>query len=38
MLALVEMPLTLALSWEGRGDDGVACGARFERFGVARGL
>lgn len=30
VLALVERPLTLTLSPEGRGDDGGACGARFE--------
>lgn len=30
VLALFERPLTLTLSPEGRGDDGGACGARFE--------
>jgi hypothetical protein len=36
VLALVEGPLTLTLSPEGRGDDGGECGARLEAEPLTR--
>lgn len=38
VLALVERPLTLALSPEGRGDDGGECGAKANYSSMGRGL